>query len=106
MNIFLSEGNQIILPHLNHVLKSYYYTTGYSVNAYNHTGGLIDKVTKDNFTDVTKLMNMIAKNRVLDFIANSSFVDLDTFLFEIFENIFTIIVPVIKNDELIMFFII
>lgn len=105
MNIFLTEDNQIILPHLNHVLKSYYHTTNYSVYAYNHQGNLIDKVTKDNFCEITKIMNTIAKTSVKDFSENSLFSARDSFLYEVYENIFTIIAPVIKDKQLIMFLI-
>jgi AraC-like DNA-binding protein len=102
MNIFLTKDNNIIDSHLNHVLKSYYYTTGYSIYAYTPTGQLIDKETKEQAEGLIDYINHLSQ-KIVPLIHNSSFLDKDFLLYEIFKNIYTIVAPVKENNRLIMY---
>lgn len=103
MNIFLSNNNNIIYPHLNHVLKSYYYTTGYSVYAYNDTGKIIDKITKDDYADVNNYMDNLAGSVIANYLHNTSLSPRDSLIYELYKNTYTIIAPVLRDNMLIAF---
>ncbi|GKX27537.1 hypothetical protein SH1V18_00170 [Vallitalea longa] len=105
MNIFLSKDNKIIYPHLNHVLKSYYYTTNRSVYAYDGHGILIDKVTKDDYTDVNEYMDDIVKNIIIRYLHTVILSPRDSLIYELHKNIYTIIAPVLKDNTLMCFLI-
>lgn len=104
MSTFLSEEDQINLSELHHLLNSYYHITGYSIYAYNRAGDLIDQITKDHFQDVTQLINSTVKNRIKDFVTNLSVSALDPALYEVSEKVYTLLVPVVNDHQLSMFF--
>lgn len=102
MCVFISKDNKIIHSHLNHMLNSYYFSTGYSVYAYDSQGQLIDKKTGNDYTKETEWINIIVM-KIINFIKEDNLRDKDSILLEIEDNIFTIVAPVFSHNKLIMF---
>lgn len=104
MSAVLSQNNKIIYPHLNHLLKSYYYTTGYSVYSYDNNGKRINAMIKKELLPMDNFINYIAINSILTKINNENICkDYDTLLIEIYNKLYTIVVPIYSNKHLLSF---
>lgn len=101
MSIFINEKQEIISAHLDHVLKSYYYTTSLSVSAYNMKGDLLGS-SKENSEDVSTLFSSCAQ-KFLKENRNHNFSERDTLLLELESNVYTIIAPIIHNHTFLCF---
>lgn len=102
MCIFLSPDNKIIYPHLNHLLKSYYYTTGYSVFAYDAKGKLLDKVVRSELANLTPWLNHMTIDKILHQL-HYPITHLDSLLLELADDLYTIVAPVFVENRLTSF---
>lgn len=103
MNVFLSKSGNIIFPHLEHVLKSYYYTTGYGAYAYDNYGSFISSHINPQLDGFKFLLDDLAKSEIIEYINNSSCEELDTLIFEISQDIVCLIAPIFQDNELKLF---
>lgn len=103
MCIFLSSDNQIIFPHLNHLLKSYYYTTGFSTYAYDAIGQPLDMVVRSDLKDLTPWLNHVSRHKILHHF-NCPLSRLDSLLIELTDDLYTIAAPVFVEDHLKTYF--
>lgn len=104
MSVFISQNNKVIYSHLNHFLKSYYYTTGYSIYAYDQDGVRLDCMQRKELLSIDKFIDDLAKKTILTKINIDKPLNAnDSLLLEIHENLYTIAVPVYSNKLLITF---
>lgn len=103
MNIFVSKSGAIILPHLNHVLKSYYYTSGLSAFAYNHLGEPLSAYAPNPHEILNPLMDALAQKELLSLIHSQSLEPLDSLVYELTEDVVCLVAPVMADNQLLVF---
>lgn len=102
MNTFLTNDNQIIHPHLSHILNSYYFSTDYSVFAYDSNGLMINKCAKQESDEFLSIINTIALQNLTK-IKATKHTNKDSLLIELDGDLYCLIAPVFHNKIFICF---
>lgn len=96
---FITKDGRFIPPHLDHTLKSYYNSTGYSVFAYNADGERMNYAAKKEHCYHLPLVDYMAK-KTLTKLPPEAYNTTDTHLIELYTDIFVLGAPVYVKGAL------
>lgn len=105
MNILFSSNGQWIKPHINHVLKSFFYTTDIQIAVINDQSQMLDCYPKKNFIEHISIDYINKINGDLKPLNKCKRTEKGTYTYVYHQNISFIIAPIYENHQYKGFFI-